>query len=34
VKTKNLSACATVYCKLCKSGIAVYLSVFKSECIA
>jgi hypothetical protein len=32
VKTENPSACATVNCKLCKSAIALYLSVIKSTC--
>jgi hypothetical protein len=29
VKLENPSACATVNCKLCKSAIALYLSVIK-----
>jgi hypothetical protein len=32
VKTENPSACATVSCKLCKSAIALYLSVIKRTC--
>jgi hypothetical protein len=31
VKTENLSACATVNWKVCKSAIALYLSVIKSK---
>jgi hypothetical protein len=33
VKAENPSACATVKCKLCKSAIALYLSVIKREVI-
>jgi hypothetical protein len=32
VKTENPSACATVNWELCKSAIALYLSVIKSAC--
>jgi hypothetical protein len=32
VKTDNPSACATVNWKLCKSAIALYLSVIKRTC--
>jgi hypothetical protein len=32
VKTENPSACATVNRKLCKSAIALYLSVIKRPC--
>jgi hypothetical protein len=32
VKTENPSTCATVNCKLCKSAIALYLSVMKITC--
>jgi hypothetical protein len=32
VKTSNLSASATVDLKLCKSAIALYLSVIKRTC--
>jgi hypothetical protein len=33
VKTENPSACATVSWKVCKSAIALYLSVIKSTYI-
>jgi hypothetical protein len=32
VKTGNPSECATVTCKVCKSAIALYLSVIKRTC--
>jgi hypothetical protein len=32
VKTENPSACATGNCKVCKSAIALYLSVIKRTC--
>jgi hypothetical protein len=32
VKTGNSSACATVNWKVCKSAIALYLSVIKGTC--
>jgi hypothetical protein len=32
VKTENPSVCATVDWKLCKSAIALYLSVIKGTC--
>jgi hypothetical protein len=32
-ETENPSACATVYCKVCKSAIALYVSVIKRECV-
>jgi hypothetical protein len=32
VKTGNPSACATVNCEVCKSAIALYLSVIKRTC--
>jgi hypothetical protein len=32
VKTENPSACATVNRKVCKSTIALYLSVIKRTC--
>jgi hypothetical protein len=32
VKTDNLSACATVNWKVCKSAIVLYLSVIKRTC--
>jgi hypothetical protein len=32
VKTDNRSACATVNWKVCKSAIALYLSVIKRTC--
>jgi hypothetical protein len=32
VKTWNLSACVTMDLKLCKSAIALYLSVIKRTC--
>jgi hypothetical protein len=36
VETGNPNACATMYCKVCKSATALYglyLSVIKSECV-
>jgi hypothetical protein len=32
MKTENPSACVTVNYKLCKSAIALYLSVIKRTC--
>jgi hypothetical protein len=32
VETEKPSACETVNCKLCKSAIALYLSVIKRTC--
>jgi hypothetical protein len=32
VKAENPSACVMVNCKLCKSAIALYLSLIKRTC--
>jgi hypothetical protein len=34
VKTENHSACATVNWKVCKSTIALYLSVINRDCVS